>query len=208
MLYMYSLQGPWKTTCLSFSLQTSQVYLCLDVINPPSIYTLIKFTYRAAPPVWFLTKEKEEAETEKMALKKTNANEKTRGKQWKVMRRNIKRDTAHSKKKKKVGGYWEGELPVAIATAGTLVQSPRQCLVARERFGRRGKGAQQAAALPPTHPTNSPRSGMDDRDYSYACLPQASPSRRIFHTLLVTPCLLSLSVCVSFYFWLWCVGAS
>lgn len=63
--------------------------------------------------------------------------------------------TQQKKKKKKVGGYWEGELPVAIATAGTLVQSPRQCLVARERFGQRGKGAQQAAA-PPPHPPFPP----------------------------------------------------
>lgn len=62
-------------------------------------------------------------------------------------------------KKKKVGGYWEGELPVAIATAGTLVQSPRQCLVARERFGWRGKGAQQAAALSPPHQLSRIRDG-------------------------------------------------
>lgn len=48
------------------------------------------------------------------------------------MKINTKRETQHTAKK--VGGYWEGELPVAIATAGTLVQSPRQCLVARERF--------------------------------------------------------------------------
>lgn len=41
------------------------------------------------------------------------------------------RDTAQEKKH---GGYGEGELPVAIATAGTLVQSPRRCVVARERF--------------------------------------------------------------------------
>lgn len=33
----------------------------------------------------------------------------------------------------KVGGYMVGSLPVAIATTGTLVQSPRQRLVARER---------------------------------------------------------------------------
>lgn len=54
---------------------------------------------------------------------------------------------------KKVGGYREGELPVAIATAGTLVQSPRQCLVARERFRRREKGARQAAPLFPADPS-------------------------------------------------------
>lgn len=67
------------------------------------------------------------------------------------MKINIKRETQHTAKKKKiVGGYWEGELPVAIATAGTLVQSPRQCLVARERFwGAREESEWQAAALFP-----------------------------------------------------------
>lgn len=55
----------------------------------------------------------------------------------------------HSTEKKSRGGYREGELPVAIATAGTLVQSPRQCLVARERFRRRERGARRAAALFP-----------------------------------------------------------
>lgn len=93
------------------------------------------------------------------------------------MRRNRKRDTQH-RKKKKVGGYREGELPVAIATAGTLVQSPHQCLVARERFRRREKGAWQAAAL--FFPDDSPGSAIDDRDYSSACLSQASPSGGIF----------------------------
>lgn len=50
-----------------------------------------------------------------------------------VMKRNRKKDTAREKK----GGYREGALPVAIATAGSLVQSPHQCLVARERFRQR-----------------------------------------------------------------------
>lgn len=60
-----------------------------------------------------------------------------------------KRDLEHrgeKKEKENVGCYWEGELPVAIATTGTLVQSALRRLVARERFRRRGKGAQQAAA--------------------------------------------------------------
>lgn len=72
-----------------------------------------------------------------------------------------------------MGGYWEGELPVAIATAGTLVQSPRQCLVARERFRWRGKGARQAAAL---FPDDSPGSEGDDRDYSSLVSLKRSPS--------------------------------
>lgn len=94
------------------------------------------------------------------------------------MRRNRKkRDTQHRKKKKSEGGYREGELPVAIATTGALVQSPRQCLVARERFRWREKGARQAAAL---FPDDSPGSGKDDRDYFPACLFQASPSGGIF----------------------------
>lgn len=48
-----------------------------------------------------------------------------------------------------MGGYWEGELPVAIATAGTLIQSPHQSVVARERFRQREKGARLEAALFP-----------------------------------------------------------
>lgn len=72
-----------------------------------------------------------------------------------------KRDLEHRgerRKKENVGCYWEGELPVAIATTGTLVQSARRRLVARERSGRRGKAAQQAAATmaTPSPPPSPP----------------------------------------------------
>lgn len=90
-----------------------------------------------------------------------------------------------------MGGYWEGELPVAIATAGTLVQSPRQCLVARERFGRQGKGARQAAALFPRW-----LSRIQDRwQELLLCLSRTTITiQRNFYS--VTSCLLSLCVCV------------
>lgn len=61
-----------------------------------------------------------------------------------------------------MGGYRKGELPVAIATAGTPVQSPRQCMVARERFRRREKGVWQEVALFP----DDSGFGSDGRDYT------------------------------------------
>lgn len=78
---------------------------------------------------------------------KPNGERRVWRKQREVMRRKQKK--RHTAQKKSRGGYREGELPVAIATAGTLVQSPHQCLVARERFRRRERGARHAAALFP-----------------------------------------------------------
>ncbi|KAG7241808.1 hypothetical protein INR49_024778 [Caranx melampygus] len=49
-------------------------------------------------------------------------------------------------------------------------------MVARERFRQSKRGARQAAAL---FPDSSPGSRIDDRDYSSACLPQASPGAQI-----------------------------
>lgn len=56
----------------------------------------------------------------------------------------------HKSKEKKNGGVTarEWELPVAIATTGTLVQSPRQCLVARESFRQREMGAAGKSTFP------------------------------------------------------------
>lgn len=80
------------------------------------------------------------------------------------MRRNRETDTEKAQKttQKKRGGYRKGELPVAIATAGTPVQSPRQCMVARERFWRREKGVWQEVAL---FPYDS-GFGLDGRHYT------------------------------------------
>lgn len=76
-----------------------------------------------------------------------------------------------------MGGYREGELPVTIATLGTLVQSPRQSVVARERFRQREKGARLEAAL---FPGDSLGFSRDDRDDFSACCSPASPSLRAF----------------------------
>lgn len=73
---------------------------------------------------------------------------------------------------------------------GTLLQSPRQCLVARERFQQREMGAWQAAAL-------FLITLQDPADMTGIIPPLVSLKRHRpegFHTL--TPCLLSLSVYV------------
>lgn len=134
------------------------------------------------PLFWFPMRMQRQRKRGKMINQNSR---RTKEKQRKVMRRNVKRH-----RQQKVGVFWEGELSVAMATTGTLVQSPRQCLVARERFGQREKAARQAAAF-----FLHRLCGIWDRWQGLFL--HLSCSSITLQRDFYTPCLLSVSVCVS-----------